>query len=68
MNVSIIKKANALVDSCAEGYVAVIDKDGYPHTATRSVRNANGIYSCYFTSNTGGRLAKAIQKARGLKC
>ena len=62
MNANIIKKANDLVNAAAEGYVAVLDADGYPHAATRSVRNADGIYSCYFTSGTGGNLAHSIEK------
>jgi len=60
MNTNIIKKANDLVNSCTEGYASTVDADGYPHVATRSVRNADGIFSCYFTSGTGGNMAKAI--------
>ena len=62
MNANIIKKANDLVNSCTEGYVAVLDGDGYPHVATRSVRGADGIYSCYFTTGAGGNMAKAIEQ------
>ena len=61
MNADIIKKANDLVNAASEGYVAVMDADGYPHCATRSVRNADGIFSCYFTSGTGGNLANSIE-------
>ena len=61
MNVNIIKKANDIVNAASEGYVAVVGDDGYPNCATRSVRNADGIYSCYFTTGAGGRMADAIE-------
>lgn len=60
MDANIIKKANDIVNSCTEGYVALMDEDSYPHAATRSVRNADGIFSCYFTTGTKGNMAKAI--------
>ena len=62
MNANIIKKANDIVNSSTEGYVAVMDKEGYPHVATRSVRNADGIFSCYFTTNQDGEMAQSIMK------
>ncbi len=62
MNANIIKKANDLVNSATEGYVAVIGEDGYPNCATRSVRNADGIFSCYFTTDKGSRMADAIEQ------
>ena len=62
MNANIIKKANDLVNACTEGYVAVLDTYGYPHVATRSVRNADGIFSCYFTTGKGSNMAKSIAK------
>lgn len=69
MNTNIIKKANDLVNFCTEGYVATVDVDGYPHVATRSVRKADGIFSCYFTSGTGGNMAKAIgQNSKASVC
>ena len=61
MNVNIIKKANDLINSCDEAYVSVLDRDGYPHVATRSARNANGIFSCYFTTGTDGNLAESVK-------
>ena len=63
MNPNIIKKANDLVNSCTEGYVAQIDAGGYPRVATRSVRCADGIYSFYFTTNKGGNMANAIERS-----
>lgn len=62
MDVNIIKKANDLVNSCSEGYVAVMDPDGYPHVATRSVRNADGILSFYFTTNKSGNMAGSLRR------
>ncbi|MBN2655605.1 MAG: HTH domain-containing protein [Spirochaetales bacterium] len=63
MNAEIIRKAGELIESCTEGYVAVVDEKGYPHVATRSVREAEGIYSCYFTTDREGNLAKAISRS-----
>ena len=69
MNVNIMKKANDIVNAASEGYVAVVGDDGYPNCATRSVRNADGIYSCYFTTGTGSRMADAIEhNGKGSVC
>ncbi len=62
MNHNIIKKANDLVNAAEEGYVAMIGEDGYPNCATRSVRNADGIYSFYFTTDKGGNMANTIER------
>jgi len=62
MDVNLITKASDLIESCSEGYVSVVDADGYPHVATRSVRNADGIFSCYFTTDRGGNLANAVSR------
>ena len=61
---NIIKQANRIVNESDVAYVSVLDEDGYPHVATRSPRNARGIFSCYFTTGTSGNMAAAVTNNR----
>jgi general stress protein 26 len=60
MKPDIIAKANAIVNSCEEGYFSVINQQGYPETATRSNIKPDGIYSCFFSTGTDAPMAESI--------
>ena len=47
MNSNIIKKANDVVKASTEAYVSIIESDGFPHVATRSVIKPINILSCF---------------------
>jgi len=61
MKPDMISKANTIVNKSSEGYFSVINKQGYPETATRSNIKSDGIYSCFFTSGTDGPMATALK-------
>ena len=63
MKSDIIAKATGIVNSCEEGYFSVINKQGYPETATRSNIKPDGIYSCYFSTGTDAPMAESIRSS-----
>lgn len=60
MKPDIIKEANDIIKKSTECYVGIVDKQGYPNVATRSIIQPNNIYYCYFSTNTSGNLATSI--------
>ncbi len=61
MNSNIIAKANQIIKNCSEGYFSVVNQQGYPNVATRSNIKPEGIYSCYFATDTSGAMGNAIK-------
>lgn len=62
MTPDIIAKAEKIICDSSEGYFSVINKKGYPETATRSNIRPEGIHSCYFVTGTSGPMALALEK------
>jgi len=61
MKPDIIAKANSIVNNCEEGYFSVINKKGYPETATRSNIKPDGIRSCYFSTGSDAPMSLSIK-------
>lgn len=62
MNANIIKKAADIIKTCDEGYVGVIDENGFPNVATRSNIKPHSILNCYFATGTYANLSLRLQK------
>lgn len=60
--INISKKVSDIVNSCTEGYFAIIDEEGYPKVAARSNIKPEGIWGGYFSSNVSGHLLQSIMK------
>lgn len=69
MNPNIIKKTHDIIKKSSESAVGYIDKEGYPHVATRSIIQPTGMFTCYFSTDTSGNMAQCLQhNNRGSLC
>lgn len=59
---NIIKKVNDILKEAAECTFSAIDKDGYPHAATRSFCKPAAILGGYISTNTSGNLSQSVIK------
>jgi general stress protein 26 len=62
MNTEIIDKANEIMKQATEAYVGVIDSEGYPNVATRSLIKPKNILSCFFSTGSGADLATCVKQ------
>ena len=62
MDTRILNMANDIMKQATEAYVGVIDKEGYPNVATRSLIHPKDILSCYFSTGTGANLMSNIKR------
>ncbi len=61
MNLSILEKANIIVNESEDAYIATIDQDGFPSCSTISSIKTDGIFKAYFSSGTEGNKALRIR-------
>lgn len=65
MNVNIFEKANVIVDTAKDCYLALIDENGRPTVSTISSGETDGIFKAYFATNPNGNKGRRISKNNG---
>ncbi|NLZ46121.1 MAG: pyridoxamine 5'-phosphate oxidase family protein [Clostridiales bacterium] len=62
MDCNIVEKANRIVNSEEDCYLALISENGYPSVSTISSIKTDGIFKAYFSSSTNGPKSLRIAK------
>jgi general stress protein 26 len=62
MDNKMFKRVSEIINECEEGYFSYIDKNSFPHTATRSKIKGDNISKFYFSTDLSGDMATAIIK------